>query len=270
MEMIQPSSIKPKIQKCSICNIVGHYKSNRKFHPKNTVVPSTLCSETNIVSNVLDSIVSDVVKKNTEKKTKTKIINKGTGAGGANTNKNGKKFEEKTNNEPRLLEQGYEKVISKRGKCGYYLSKKMEDKTVVFVSQTGLKNYIKNKYNIVLFRQPDEAYIIEYKDRKPKILVLEKKVQNGTGSVDTKLLAGPIFKEEYLEAFEHTFDVEYAFCVNEYLQKIITSNQKKYIIFNKLMKKHNIPILFGDDANYFETLDNLINSTIIVTQNTVH
>ena len=39
------------------------------------------------------------------------IVNKGTGAGGANTNLNGKKFEDKTNNIPRLFENGYEKII---------------------------------------------------------------------------------------------------------------------------------------------------------------
>lgn len=37
------------------------------------------------------------------------IINKGTGAGGANTNFYGKKFEDKTNNQERLLEIGYNK-----------------------------------------------------------------------------------------------------------------------------------------------------------------
>jgi hypothetical protein len=35
------------------------------------------------------------------------IIHKGTGAGGANTNYYGKKFEEKTNNQTRLLNDGY-------------------------------------------------------------------------------------------------------------------------------------------------------------------
>jgi len=37
------------------------------------------------------------------------IVNKGTGAGGANTNLYGKKFEEKTNNQTRLLNDGYTK-----------------------------------------------------------------------------------------------------------------------------------------------------------------
>ena len=38
------------------------------------------------------------------------ILNRGTGAGGANTNLYGKKFEELTNNEPRLLAQNYLQV----------------------------------------------------------------------------------------------------------------------------------------------------------------
>jgi hypothetical protein len=80
-----------------------------------------------------------------------------------------------------------------------------------------------------------------------------KKEQNVEGSVDTKLMAVPLFKEEYEEALE-------AFCVSKFLQDKIMSLNKKYIIFNKLMKKHNIAILFGDDENYFETVDNWIDS----------
>jgi hypothetical protein len=187
-------------------------------------------------------------------------INKGTGAGGSNTNYFGKKFEEKTDNQKRLLENGYEKIIlNKKAKFSYYLSKNFDDKKVTFVSQSGLKDYIKYKYNIELFRCPDEAYILEYTNGKNKILILEKKEQNVDGSVDTKLLAGPIFKEEYEEALEYKFEVAYAFCVSKFLQNKIMSNEKKYIIFNKLMKKHNIPILFGDDDNYFDTLDNWFN-----------
>lgn len=184
------------------------------------------------------------------------IINKGTGAGGSNTNYYGKLFEEKTNNEKRLLGNGYEKtILNKKSKNGYYLSKTFEDKTVTFVSQSGLKEFIKHKYNIELFRCPDEAYIIEYVSGRKVIKILEKKEQNVEGSVDTKLLAGPIFKEEYTEALEHNFEVEYAFCVSKFLQDKIMSSEKKYIIFNKLMKNHNISILFGDDDNYFETFD---------------
>ncbi len=191
------------------------------------------------------------------------IVNKGTKAGGKNTNYYGKKFEEKTDNETRLLEQGYEKIVlNKDSKYGYYLFKTFEDKTITFVSQNGLKEFIKDKYDIELFRCPDEAYIIEYKDGKNKMLILEKKEQRVAGSVDTKLLSGPIFREEYEEALEGKFEVVYAFCVSEYLQNKIMSNEKKYIIFNKLMKKHNIEILFGDDENYFNTFDVWFNNSL--------
>ena len=92
---------------------------------------------------------------NTTEENTQLIINKGTGADGANTNYYGKKFEEKTNNQQRLLELGYTKnSFTKNPKKAYdyYLSKTFEDKIIVFVLQNGLKIYMKNKYNIDLFR----------------------------------------------------------------------------------------------------------------------
>ena len=103
-----------------------------------------------------------LIKKKNKKLNTQELLNKGTGAGGAKTNNYGKKFEEKTNNQKRLLEMGYtENSFTKKTKKTY-LSKTLEDKTIVFVLQNGLKMYMKNKYNIDLFRCPDEAYIIEY------------------------------------------------------------------------------------------------------------
>lgn len=178
-------------------------------------------------------------------------INKGTGAGGSNTNLYGKKFEEKTNNKPRLLEDGY---IDK----GYYLIKVFEDKSIVFVLQHGLKKYMKNKYNIQLFRCPDEAYITEYKLGKIVLKILEKKEQHVEGSVETKLLAGPSFKREYELILGDNFEVHYAFCLNNFLKMKMISTNLKYIILNQILRENNINVLFGDDENYFETLDNLL------------
>ena len=82
------------------------------------------------------------------------VVNKGTGAGGANTNLYGKKFEEKTNNQMRLLNDGYTKNSFTKNSTktyDYYLSKTFEDKTIIFVLQTGLKMYMKHKYNVELF-----------------------------------------------------------------------------------------------------------------------
>ena len=185
--------------------------------------------------------------------------NKGTGAGGANTNKNGKKFEEKTSNRERLLEMGFiENVRQKGNKRFVYLHKIMEEYSIVFVEQGYLKKYIKHNYNIDLFRNPDEAYIIEYNDGRKVIKILEKKAQNVDGSVETKLWSGPSLKREYEIVLEELFEVEYCFCVSEFLQKKILSNDKKYVILNTILQESNIPVLFGDDENYFDILDKWI------------
>jgi len=201
----------------------------------------------------------------TEENTQLIIINKGTGAGGANTNYYGKKFEEKTNNQQRLLEMGYIKnSFTKKPKKAYdyYLSKTFEDKTIVFVLQNGLKMYMKNKYNIDLFRCPDEAYIIEYTSGRKIIKILEKKEQNVEGSVETKLWSGPSLKREYELVLGAEFEVFYGFCVNEFLKNKLISNEKKYTILNTIFNETNIVVLFGDDENYFETFDTWFNNSL--------
>lgn len=195
------------------------------------------------------------------------VVNKGTGAGGSNTNANGKPFEEKTNNEPRLLELGYIKhtYFSKSTKKhDYYLSKTFEDKTIVFLLQNGLKRYMKYKYNITdICRCPDEAYIIEYNNGRKVIKILEKKHQTHEGSVETKLWAGPSLKREYELILGDEFEVVYGFCVSDFLKYKLLSNEKKYIILNIIFTESNIVVLFGDDEyNYFNTLDIWINNSL--------
>jgi len=51
------------------------------------------------------------------------------------------------------------------------------------------------------------------------------------------------------------FEIQYGLCVSEFLQKKITSGTKKYNNLQKILAENNIPILFGNDANYFETLE---------------
>lgn len=201
----------------------------------------------------------------TEENTQLKIINKGTCAGGASTNYYGKMFEEKTNNQQRLLEMGYTKnSFTKKPKkvYDYYLSKIFEDKIIVFVLQNGLKMYMKNKYNIDLFRCPDEAYIIEYTSGRKVIKILEKKEQNVEGSVETKLWSGPSLKREYELVLGAEFEVFYGFCVSEFLKNKLISNEKKYTILNTIFNETNIAVLFGDDENYFETFDTWFNSSL--------
>lgn len=216
-------------------------KTVRKFH---------------IVDNdIIDLDLNLMSDLDTEKK-ETK--NKGTGAGGSNTNLYGKLFEDKTNNHSRLLNQGYiQNSFTKKPKktYDYYLSKSFEDRNVTFVIQHGLKTYMKQKFDIQLFRCPDEAYIIESDDGKKHIKILEKKEQNVEGSVETKLWSGPSLKREYELILGDEFTVDYGFCVSDFLKKKLTSDEKKYVVLNKIFEENNIDVLFGDDSNYFDKLD---------------
>lgn len=215
-------------------------------------------------------------------------LNKGNGAGGANTNLYGKKFEEKTNHEPLLNLNGYTKQFfnsktnlkSNPNSNNYYLSKTVDynngKKTITFVSQTGFKKYMKKKYNIDLFRFPDEAYIIEYdnSDLNPNnlndptnsptkkiIKILEKKEQHVNGSVETKLWSSPSLKREYELILGNQFEVNYGLCLSKFLQnKIVSPKHRKYTTLNTILNEANITCLFGDDDNYFELLNNWIHS----------
>jgi len=190
-------------------------------------------------------------------------MNKGIGAGGTNTNYYGKLFEDKTNNYNKLLDIGYiEYKLPDKCKYNYYLSKTFEDKTIIFTLQNGLKKYMKFKYEIDIFRCPDEAYIIEYNTGKIDIKILEKKEQNMDGSVETKLWAGTSLKREYEIVLGEKFNIYYCFCVNNFLKNKFISEDKKYIILNKIFIENNINVLYGDDENYFDLLNKWINNSL--------
>lgn len=180
------------------------------------------------------------------------IVNKGTGAGGANTNVSGNAFEEKTSNESRLLAGGFVRtqIQGCKGKFAYCLRK--DD--VVFVTQNGLKNYMRQTFGIELFREPDEAYL--RKDGDSYVLkILEKKNQNVVGSVDSKLGLGPYFVSEYSECLGDKFRVEYAFCLSEFLKRDYLSDTQKFKHLRKFNEQHGIQVFFGDDPDYFTQLD---------------
>lgn len=232
--------------KCAQCGVKTPVKLVRD--PKYKVCNN--CMKT-AADNKLTIILSD----NTLKQK-----NRGTGAGGANTNYHGKRFEEQTFNQNTLMEDGYEKKYIAKSNTQYYLCKNDEEKTVVFVSQNGLKQYIKYKYGIELFRNPDEAYIIEYASGRKVIKVLEKKEQNVEGSVETKLWSGVALKREYEIVLGSEFEVCYGFCVSIFLKNKLTSTDKKYVILNQIFAEYNIEVLFGEDDDYFSRLTRWIYS----------
>lgn len=180
--------------------------------------------------------------------------NKGSKAGGKNTNFNGKKFELLTSNYPKLLEKGFKRVDMGKGKNAYYLEK---DDTI-FLEQNGFKMYMKNKHDLEFIRNPDEAYILKNSSDKPYLIILEKKEQSVDGSVDTKLHASPGLKKEYELIAGEKFQVEYIFCLSKYFKNKFLEGNRKYILLNQIFTCYNIHCLFGEDENYFELLHNFL------------
>jgi hypothetical protein len=120
--------------------------------------------------------------------------------------------------------------------------------------------------NSELFREPDEAYIITYTTGRQVIKFVEAKTQNVEDSVDIKLLASPMFVEEYKIALDDKFKIEYLLCLDTYCQKEFEKKDKKdkkdkkgkYRILEKILEKFKIPVLFGKDVEYYEKLNNYI------------
>jgi len=195
----------------------------------------------------------------------TSIQNKGTGAGGANTNLSGKAFEKKTENETRLLANGFirKDIPGKKGVNAYYLEKVNPDdatKSTVYLTQAAFKAYFAHFFsNKEMCRNPDEAYVFRDGDRYT-LKILEKKNQNVAGSVDTKLLAGKAFIDEYELLLGPNFTVRYAFCLSNFLKNDYLSDKPRSRALRHITKKDGIAILFGDDANYYETLDAWLSS----------
>lgn len=211
-------------------------------------------------------------KNNSDKNSKIispdKIINKGTGAGGANTNKNGLKFEEKTCIEQFLLNEKFSKICmnksNKQSKnCYYYEFNDIDNKRkIIYFTKKGFKMYFRENFDTCTYKEPDEAYLI-IKDNKYHLKILEKKNQNVEGSVEEKLKTGNFVKQEYELMLNDNnkniiFAVSFAFCLSKFLQNKLISNIPKYININKIMKKENIKLFYGDDNDYFEQLYNWI------------
>jgi hypothetical protein len=191
------------------------------------------------------------------------ILNRGTGAGGVNTNVSGKGFEEKTTNIHRLIANGFvrKSIPACTGKNAYYLEKiNTPTNTVVYLTQTAMKAYFSHFLNKKLFRCPDEAYL--FRNENNYILkVLEKKAQNVSGSVIDKLQIGNYMQYEYRACLGENFEFKYAFCLSAFLKSEYMSDTPRFEILREYNQREKVEVLFGDDENYFEMLDKWINSS---------
>lgn len=157
-----------------------------------------------------------------------KIKNKGTGAGGKNTNLNGLNHEENT----------------KKNTTENELIKIKKSNFQKFLIE---KEYLKNKLEAHGCKQPDEVYLNE----NEKILfVIEKKFQQQPGSVCEKLQTG-VFKREYLQENLPDLKVIYIYCLSSWFENNCRAELR-------YLKKNKIPYLFSNKEDYQVRLDNLL------------
>lgn len=177
--------------------------------------------------------------------TSSRIVNQGTGAGGANTNVNGLSFEQQTelNTEYTIVESGrYYKKIQFTGNDRVYkianqanFFKLMGDKANPDVSKAhGCKN-------------PDEA-IIDIENLK--LFIIEKKNQNGTGSVCEKIQSGP-FKKQHYQATFPDWEVVYIYTLSDWF----FDNMVPTIAY---LRRENIPVFRGNSDTYKQTIIDFI------------
>jgi len=174
------------------------------------------------------------------------IFNKGPGDGGNQTNINGLSFEIKTSIEKKLLLNNFEKIII--NKYDYYFEFN-KDYKIIYLTQSGFKTFIKKEFNVDIYKNPDEAFII-YKNDNYYIKILEKKNQN----VEDKLKIDAFNEREYEMMFNNKqFIISYALCVNNYFEEKFESKGIKYINIKKILLENNIKLFYGDD-NYLDII----------------
>ena len=167
-------------------------------------------------------------------------------------------FKDKISNRKTLINQNYLIKFFKI-KVYYYYEKIFEDKTITFLPGITFIKYMKNIYNIDLYRSPFETYIIKYNTGKCIIKILYQ-----TENKINKLWCASSIKEEFEIILKDTFEIEFKYVVGDSIKNIFETSNKKYDILEQLLIENNIEILFGCNDNYLKILNEWINDNSIL------
>ena len=175
-----------------------------------------------------------------------KIINKGTGAGGANTNKNGLSYEKLTNLDDMFViieKKKYGNRIEYKKK--YHMIQIKRNSLFKFLEKEIDKNVEKGHG----CKNPDECFVDE--DKKI-IFIIEKKFQNVPGSVCEKIQTSDFKIWQYNRTFPN-YQIVYMYCLSDWFK----NNCKAELEYLNLKK---IPIFWGKNEYYkTQILDFMIN-----------
>jgi len=193
-----------------------------------------------------------------------RLKNRGTGAGGANTNATGLSYEANTDlsTEYILTTPEPDKGLSDTNANYTYIKFKDSEKLFIKAGKRDLYKIMSdmNEVNTELVpaagcKYPDEAYI-NLVDKH--IYIIEKKFQQCSGSVDEKIQTGQFKQYHYSKLFPN-FKVSYIYCLSNWFKKSDYKSVLEYLSENK------IQVFWGNDPNY----KNLITKYLCVASNSV-
>lgn len=194
---------------------------------------------------IVETSISEVKKETTTNK---HVVNKGTGAGGSNTNKNGLQFEQVTE-----LNQYYT-ILEIKDKNTKFIKFNDCDRDTVFVytKKNGFNTYLGDKIKkeppaLHGTKQPDEVYIDE---KNRNIFIVEKKFQQGGGS-KCECLQTPDKKKRNISRRIPGYEIIYIYCLSEWFKKNCPGEIMDF-------EEDKIPYFWGSSENYKDDVINFI------------
>ena len=201
-----------------------------------------MSSETTLISNEEIQNINDISEVDTHT---IKQTNRGSGAGGSNTNKNGIPYEELTDLDDRIT----------------ILNTSNFSSTIVFdnnknpfikTKQSNLFKCMKDYIDTTIVKahgckNPDECYI----DQEQKnMFIIEKKFQQGSGSVCEKIQTPDFKLWQYKRTFPN-YNIIYIYCLSEWF-KTNCQAELEYLVYKK------IPFFWGNSKTYKDDIINFI------------
>jgi len=182
---------------------------------------------------------------NKNKTSKIKIENKGTGAGGDNTNKNGLSYEVITDlkTDFTIIKEDKDFTIIKFN--GFNTKFTRLIKKQLFKHKGNKESKIKKAHGC---KEPDECYIDE---NKKNIFILEKKFQQCGGSVCEKLQTTDFKLNHYKKHFPE-YNIVYIFCLSKWFEENCQAELE-------YLEEKKIPVFWGNNKNYKQQIIKFIN-----------
>jgi len=167
------------------------------------------------------------------------MSNQGTGAGGANTNKSGLKYEDSTDISTEYITNINSKVFKE-------IQFNSSNKKFISGKKSALFKYMKKnkKMNLDILpahgcKKPDQWFINEEDER---LFIIETKFQKKSGSVCEKIQT-PHFKVwQYGRQFP-SYDIVYIYCLSDWFKE----NCKAELEY---LEHEHIPVFWGSDDGY--------------------